>query len=137
MSYIDKNLVVSDSQDLTGATQYSTYSVDLGVSKLLTYGKQLYLVSIIDVLFTSTNTTATLQINVVTSANADLTSHEMQQQTGFFNLADSDLTANREKIVMPIANALGIKGRYLGVQYEVGTEVFTAGNITTYFTFDP
>jgi len=133
--YVDKYLTVMDSTALT-ADSVSTNSVNLGSAKDLTYGKQLYLVTVIDTQLVSAGTDTSLNIQVVTDTTDTLATPTIQCQTG--EIEEADLTANRAKIVLPVVMPAGTEEQYLGARFEVGTEGdFTAGAITSFFTFDP
>ncbi len=122
----DAFLRLSEAQAVT-ASAYSTNTIDLSVARDVGAGEETHAVFTIDQSF-ATATSVTLEI--VVSANANLSSHATLVQTPAIPIAQ--LTAGRSPIAirMPrtIANALG--QRYLGARYTIGGSNATAGQIT-------
>ena len=137
--YIDSNLVVSGTRSTTGTwtgqtienTELSTYSVDLAATKDLSKGKQMYMVVIVTTGFTA----ATVNFQVVTAANAALTTTlTVQMETGA--IAYASLTAGRAPIVIPIGSALGTEQQYLGLRYTLVGGGSETGVVIAFLAFD-
>jgi len=131
--YVDKNLVLSNEQDIgAGAgSQLSDYSVDLGVARNIANGRPLYVVVVVDETFAGGTS---LQIAVVTDSvetlNDTVTTHIETPA-----ILQADLTEGRMPIVIPISN-IGVNERYLGLYYtDSGT--FSAGKVTAFIALDP
>ena len=136
--YIDKELLLSGSRSTTAvwtgqtvaATCVSTNTIDLGATKNLSKGKQLYVVVIIDTAFA---TSTSVNFQVVTDTTADLATPTVQMETGA--IAVGSLTLNRAPIVIPVGSALGTEERYLGMQYTVAGSSGT-GAVIAFVAFD-
>ena len=127
--YIDKELLLSDAQTVA-ATGVSTNTIDLGVAKNISKGKQMYVVIIVDTVFA---TSTSVNFQVVTDNDAALGSPTVQIETGAIAIAS--LTAGRAPIVIPVGSALGTEERYLGMQYTVAGSSGT-GAVTAFVGFD-
>lgn len=130
----DALLQLSSAQAVT-ASAVSTNTIDLGTARDLGTGKDLYAVFNVDVAATAAGA-ATVHFQVISSANANLSSANVIAQTDA--IAKTDLTIGRKPIVVCISPAallsLPIGQRYLGVQYTVGTGPLTAGSFSAAIT---
>ena len=111
---IDKQLVVSDAQAIT-ADAYSTNTIDLGSSnpeRQIGDGEPMALVVCCDVALAGTS--PTLVVNLVESANADLSSHAVILASKSY----SALAAG-DRIVIPLPPGSPVE-RYVGAYYDVG-----------------
>lgn len=127
----DKLLVVSGSntpgsaitgQAITGDA-YSTDTIDLGTARDIGEGENLYMVFTV---VTSFNTLTSLDLEVVISANANLSSHTVLAET---NVLLAGLTAGKQYVVAlpPQIASLGL--RYLGARYDVNGSNPSQGSI--------
>lgn len=120
----------------TGAA--GTYSIgdviDLGVAgRDIGAGvPPLFLVLRVDTTATSGGS-ATLVVNLVTSANSDLSSGTTVATTGTA-IPVATLTANYMIAIIPLPAA--VYARYLGIQQVTGTAAFTAGKIDAFLVED-
>lgn len=133
----DALLQLSSAQAVT-ASAVSTNTIDLGTSRDLGGGRQLYAVFDVDVAATAVGA-ATVNFEVISSAAANLGSPTILAQTG--PIAKTELTINRRPIVVPIPESIllaqPIGQRYLGVNYTVATGPLTAGSFTCTITDTP
>ena len=131
MTILDAQLQLSAAQAVT-ASAVSTNTIDLGTSRDIGAGTQLFAVVGVD----TTATAATVRFQVITSANANLSSANVISQTDDIPIAN--LTAGRKPIVIALSpavlNSLPVGQRYLGLQYTIGTGPLTAGAFTAYLT---
>lgn len=127
--YVDKELLLSDPQTIT-STAVSEHTIDLGVARDVAKGKPLFVVVVVTTSFADAAETLTIQ--VITSANADLSSGVVQIQTDAY--IPSALAAGREPIVIPLAS-IAADARYLGLNY-LASATFTAGAVKAFVTFD-
>lgn len=134
----DALLQLSTAQAVT-ATAVSTNTIDLGAQARDVGGlNDLYVVFSVDEAAVAAGA-ATVNFQIVTSANANLSSPNVLVQTDA--LAKTELTIGRKPIALAIPesilNALPIGQRYLGVQYTVGTGPLTAGKFSATVTDTP
>jgi hypothetical protein len=126
----DALLQVSTAQAVT-TTAFSTDTIDLGVNRDIGAGSDLKFVFGVNTSVTASGA-ATVTFQIVSSANANLSSPTILAQTDAIGKAE--LTAGRRPITLDIANSIlaaqPIGQRYLGVQYTVGTGPLTAGAFT-------
>lgn len=126
----DALLQLSTAQAVT-ATAFSTNTIDLGTARDMGVGTDLYALIQTDVSATAAGA-ATVNFQVVSSANANLSSPNVIAQTDA--IPKTDLTAGRKVIEIAISpavlNSLPVGQRYLGIQYLVGTGPLTAGSFT-------
>lgn len=141
--YLDKQTLLSDDQDLSQAagTYVSTNTIDLGTAGTIPHlggtplmdigrGNEPDLLCQITETFTSGGA-ATLTVQLIQSANADLSSPTILQTTPALALAT--LVAGYQfRLRIPP----GISARYLGVQYVIGTATTTAGTVTAGIVLD-
>ena len=133
---LDDLLKLSAAQAVT-STAFSTNTIDFSQNRDLGSGNDAYVVFGVDEAATASGA-ATVNFQIVTSANANLSSPNILVQTDA--IAKTELTLGRKPIVLEIPlsilNALPIGQRYLGVQYTVGTGPLTAGKFTAYVSLD-
>jgi hypothetical protein len=105
------------------ADAYSTDTIDLSQARDIGEGETLYMVFTI---VTSFNTLTSLDLEVVSSANANLSSHVVLAET---NVLLAGLTAGSQYVVAipPRIASLGL--RYLGARYDVNGTDPTTGSI--------
>lgn len=129
---LDALLQLSSAQAVT-ATAVSTNTIDLSQNRDIGAGTDLYAAIQVDTSATAAGA-ATVTFQIITSANANLSSPTVIGQTDA--IPKTDLTAGRKPIIIPIpASTLlsqPIGQRYLGIQYTVGTGPLTAGAFTAY-----
>lgn len=130
----DALLQLSAAQVVT-ASAVSTNTIDLGTSRDIGSGEDLYAVFTVDVAATAAGA-ATVNFQIITSAAADLSSPTVLAQTDAIGKAE--LTLGRRPIVLEIPPstlaAQPIGQRYLGVQYVIGTGPLTAGKFSCAIT---
>tara|TARA_B100000131_G_scaffold99921_1_gene97030 strand:- start:336 stop:767 length:432 start_codon:yes stop_codon:yes gene_type:complete len=119
----DKLLRVSEDQAVT-STAYSTDTIDLSAARDVGEGKTLYMnFALTEAFANGTNIT----FEVVTSANANLSSHDVVGSST--TIATNALTLGKN-IVVAINPQIASKGkRYLGARYVV-TGTMNAGKVT-------
>ena len=119
----DSLLRVSEDQAVT-STAYSTNTIDLSVARDVGEGKTLYMnFALTEAFANGTNIT----FQVVTSANANLSSHDVVGSST--TIATAALTLGKN-IVVAINPQIASKGkRYLGARYVV-SGTMNAGKVT-------
>ena len=119
----DSLLRVSEDQAVT-STAYSTNTIDLSAARDVGEGKTLYMnFALTEAFANGTNIT----FEVVTSANANLSSHDVVGSST--TIATAALTLGKN-IVVAINPQIASKGkRYLGARYVV-TGTMNAGKVT-------
>jgi len=131
---LDALLQLSAAQAVT-TTAFSTNTIDLSQARDVGAGEDLYAVFGVDTTPTAAGA-ATVTFQVVSSANANLSSPHILAQTDAIPI--TDLAAGRAPInlcVNPSAlTSLPLGERYLGVQYTIGTGPLTAGAFTCYLS---
>lgn len=112
------------------ADAYSTDTIDLSTARDIGEGHPLYMVFTIIAGF---NTLTSLDLQVVSSANANLSSHVVLAQT---NVLLAGLTAGQQYVVTipPQIASLGL--RYLGARYDVQGTAPTTGSVLTQIVVD-
>lgn len=131
--YIDDKLLLDNELDFGdgSGSRESTFSIDLGVAKNIAAGRPMSVVLVIDETFANGTS---LKIDIVTDTVATLASPTTH--VGTMAILETDLTAGREPIVIPIGQIDSDRERYLGLYYtEVGA--FDAGKVTAFITMDP
>jgi hypothetical protein len=148
----DKNLLFSDAQNLAAGagTVLCTNSIDTGVAQappqavtqvasagiggplIHDWGRivrgDLEFVAIVTTTFTSGGA-ATVQMQFIQADDGALTVNvEVLEETRAYGFAA--LVAGSQ---LPLRTPVGIKRRFIGVQYVIGTAATTAGNITAGF----
>jgi hypothetical protein len=105
------------------ADAYSTNTIDLGTARDIGEGENLYMVFTVIEAF---NTLTSLDLEVVISANANLSSHSVLAET---NVLLAGLTAGKQYVVAlpPQIASLGLQ--YLGARYDVNGTNPTQGSI--------
>jgi hypothetical protein len=117
----DAQTKFSDAQAVTTGTQVSTNAYDMGVARDIGRGRDLRIYATATTAFTGGTS---LQVNVIESANSDLSSASVISSGAV--VAEAALTAG--KVLLDIALPQTSK-RYVGLQYvSVGTH--TAGAVT-------
>lgn len=129
---IDRQARVSNAQAIT-STAVSTDTYDLTTARDIGAGNDIEIFCRVVTTFT-TGTSATLSVEYITSANADLSSQTTVVATPA--LAVASLTAGTEllRIRVPVTPLGG--ARYIGLRYVVGVGTFTAGAVTAGFILD-
>lgn len=131
---LDRQNTVSQAQAIT-ATAVSTDTIDLGVARDLGTSDQLQWVVTVDQVF---NNLTSLEIQAISSANADLSSHNILASTSAIVLAQ--LTAGRRPIVLhlprSILSTLPVGQRYIGLRYVVAGTAPTTGQVTASLVLD-
>lgn len=118
MAILDSLLRVSDAQAVT-ATALSTSSIDLGnttVKRQIATGEQMGFLISVDVAADHTTGDETYEIDIVTSANADLSASVAVAK---FVMLFSDLKAGA-KAVLPLPQYGVVWKRYIGLNYVQG-----------------
>lgn len=114
---IDAECLLSDAQALT-ATAVSTNTYDTGAAgNSIEIGEPLAMVITVGVAADATTGDETYQFQVIQSANANLSSHDVLSQTDTSFVTRATLVAGA-KVVMPIPP--GKTKRYLGLRYVLG-----------------
>lgn len=122
----------SDAQAITGSA-YSTNVQDLGAQPRH-IGAQTPLSAVVGVVteFDSSGDTVTVDVQLVTSDNADLSSHTVLAATG--PLAQAALTAGAMVFNQRLPDT--DYKRYLGFRYVIASGPATAGAVDAYLTPD-
>lgn len=127
----DRLLVVSGSntpgsaisgQAITGDA-VSTDTIDLGTARDIGEGQQLYMVFTV---VTAFDNLTSLDLEVISSANANLSSHTVLAET---NVLLAGLTAGKQYVVAIPPQIASLGQRYLGARYDVNGTNPTAGSI--------
>ena len=119
----DSLLRVSEDQAVT-ATAYSTNTIDLSVARDVGEGTALYMnFALTEAFANGTNIT----FEVVTSANANLSSHDVIGSSA--TIATAGLTLGKNIVVRINPDIAGKGKRYLGARYVV-TGTMNAGKVT-------
>jgi hypothetical protein len=125
---LDRQNTVSQAQAIT-ATAVSTDTIDLGVARDLGVSGDLKWVVTVDQVF---NNLTSLEIQAISSANANLSSANVIGSTGAIVLAQ--LTAGRRPIVLSLPRSLlstlPVGQRYIGLNYVVVGTAPTTGQVT-------
>ena len=119
----DSLLRVSEDQAVT-STAYSTNTIDLSVARDVGEGKTLYMnFALTEAFANGTN----LTFEVVTSANANLSSHDVIGSSDA--IATASLTLGKNIVVRINPDIAGKGKRYLGARYVV-SGTMNAGKVT-------
>ena len=119
----DSLLRVSEDQAVT-STAYSTNTIDLSVARDIGEGTALYMnFALTEAFANGTNIT----FEVVTSANASLSSHDVIGSSA--TIATAALTLGKNIVVRINPDIAGKGKRYLGARYVV-TGTMNAGKVT-------
>ena len=119
----DKLLRVSEDQAVT-TTAYSSETIDLGTARDVGEGTALYMnFALTEAFANGTNIT----FEVVTSANANLSSHDVIGSSA--TIATAALTLGKNIVVRINPDIAGKGKRYLGARYVV-TGTMNAGKVT-------
>ncbi len=128
----DANLQLSSAQAVT-ATAFSTNTIDLSVARDIGTGEDLDIHVSVDTTCTAAGG-ATVQFQVVTSDNANLSSPIILNETDAIPIAT---LVKGYRMELEIPAQIGSNGhRYLGLQYTVGTGPLTAGAFTATIALD-
>jgi hypothetical protein len=137
MAIRDALTSVSTAQAIT-ATAVSTNAIDLGLAgRDIGNGQPLYLNVAVLTTFTNAAGTGTLTFQLVTSAVTGLTSPVVHTQSQAFLKTALTAGATLSVLLTPEVLVTGVPLRFLGVNYLVGTENFTGGTLTAWFSVDP
>lgn len=140
----DKQLTLSDQQNLAGAigaVVAATNVIDLGAPGITGLGatasQDVGKGGEVPILFQVTETfasagAATLSVDLLTSAAADMSSPTVVRTTGV--IAKALLVAGYEISIAHLP--IGMTGRYLSAQYTIGTAATSAGKITAGVVLD-
>ena len=104
--------------------------IDTGIARDIGNGHDLDFVVQVDTTATSGGA-ATLQVNLITSANADMSSATNIVSSPAFALAALTAGSTIFRVTVP---ASANYARYVGVQQVTGTAAFTAGAISAFLT---
>jgi hypothetical protein len=127
----DRLLVVSGSntpgsaisgQAIT-ADAVSTDTIDLGTARDIGEGQQLYMVFTV---VTAFDNLTSLDLEVISSANANLSSHTVLAET---NVLLAGLTAGKQYVVAIPPQIASLGQRYLGARYDVNGTNPSTGSI--------
>ena len=119
----DSLLRVSEDQAIT-TTAFSTDTIDLGTARDIGEGTALYMnFALTEAFANGTN----LTFEVVTSANANLSSHDVIGSSA--TIATAALTLGKNIVVRINPDIAGKGKRYLGARYVV-TGTMNAGKVT-------
>lgn len=137
--YVDKELLLSDSQDLemSQGTTYSTNAIDLESLRDIGKGRPISMVITVDEAFTSAGLATVVFFIVDEDTESDGTvtldsdSVEIVQTD---TLAIARLTEGKV-IVIPIPAGL-ITKQYIGMKYTIGTADTTAGKVSVFLALD-
>jgi hypothetical protein len=129
----DANLTLSAAQAVT-ATAFSTNTIDLGVARDIGAGEELNVYINVDVSATAAGA-ATVNFQVVTSANANLSTPTIIGQTDAIPKA-SLVAGNQITVPVPRSFINKLGQRYLGLQYTVSTGPLTAGSFSAGVVID-
>lgn len=133
--FVDALLLVSDAQALT-ATAFSTNTIDTGnltVAPRLGTGEPIGLAFQVDVAADFTTGDETYEFQIVSSANANLSSPTiLVRQAIVASAGGSSLLAAGRKYVIPLPPGFP-RQRYLGVQYVLGGTTPTI-TVTAFFS---
>ena len=127
--YVDAQLQFSDAQAIT-ADAASTNIVDLGASRDIGSGENIYLVVIVDVAMTDAGSDSALQIIVEGDSTATLTPDE-----SFIAFTIPAVTVAGSKFfhkLDPGQAALNLQ--FIGIQYTPTNGNLTTGSFTTFLT---
>ena len=131
--YVDKDLRLSDSQDLsqTAGSYYSTNAINLsGVVGDIGSGTPLYVVICIDAAFTSAGS-ATVKFEVIDEEDATLDgSSGVILSTKAFAYDDTQIGVGKI-LVIPLPAGI-ITQQYLGLKYTIGAATTTAGTVSAF-----
>lgn len=105
------------------ADAYSTNTIDLGTARDIGEGENLYVVFTV---ITTFDNLTTLDLEVVGSANANLSSHTVLGET---QVALANLTAGSQYVVRVPPQIASLGFRYLGARYDVTGTSPSAGAI--------
>jgi hypothetical protein len=130
---LDRQNTVSQAQAIT-ATAVSTDTIDLSIARDLGVSGLKWVV-VLDQVF---NNLTSLEIQAISSANANLSSANVLGSTGAIVLAQ--LTAGRRPIVLDlprsILSTLPVGQRYIGLNYVVVGTAPTTGQVTSSLVLD-
>jgi hypothetical protein len=127
----DAQLLLSDAQAITGDAN-STNVIDLGSTQDVARGYNLRCRIQVQTALDSAGEAATLNIKVVTSAAAALTSPTTLYDSGV--ITEATLSTAGYIIADFVLPRTAL--RYLGIIYDDATEAFTSGNITAEILLD-
>lgn len=126
----DALLTLSSAQAVT-ASAVSTNTIDLSGSRDMAQGGNLYAVFGVDEAATAAGA-ATVTFQVITSANANLSSPSVLASTDA--IPKADLTLGRRPINLRVNSSVlaaqNLGNRYLGVQYVVATGPLVSGKFS-------
>lgn len=112
------------------ADAYSTDTIDLSTARDIGEGKSLYMVFTVITAFNNLNS---LDLEVVGSANANLSSHTVLAET---NVLLADLTVGKQYVVRIPPQIASLGQRYLGARYDVNGTAPSTGSILAQIVVD-
>lgn len=127
--YVDNLGVFSDAQAVTSSA-VSTNTYDLLTAQDIGEGEDIYIDFKVPTTFTAGGS-ATMTIQIITSAAANLGSPTVIAQTGAIPVASLVSGYRTALRIPPQIGSLG--QRYIGVQYTIATGPMTAGAISSRF----
>ncbi len=127
---LDHENLFSEDQALT-ASAVSTNYIDLGADRDLGNGEPLEILVAVGTTFTSGTSAATLTIAVQSDNDEAFGSPSVVQRSSAIPVAD--LTAGEQVFKVKIGSPTE---RYVRLDYTVGTENFTAGQLTAGLVLD-
>jgi len=134
--YLDDELVVSDSQDISqvAGSYYSSYAVNVGASVDIGAGNPLHMVFVIDAALDSSGGAATCVFAVIDEADATLDgSSVVIAQTKA--MTETELYAGKT-FSIPLPAGI-ITQAFIGAKYTIAGETSTAGTVTAFLSNQP
>ena len=128
--YVDAQTLFSDAQAIT-ATAVSTNIIDFGSARDIGIGQELYVVVVVDVVFTDVGSDSTVAVTLETDDNEGFASATVVQTIGTF----AALTAAGSRLVARLQPDAGWE-QYVRANYTVANGNLTTGSLTAFLTVD-